>query len=59
MEFNLSTVLVIVTAFLAGGVAALKVIAPRTVNTKDDKALEYAEAALDVLPKLPEVPKAK
>lgn len=48
---DLSTVLVFVTGLLAGAVAALKIIAPRTKTTKDDKALEYAEKALDVLPK--------
>jgi hypothetical protein len=51
MEFDLSTILVFVTGLLAGLVAGLKVIAPRTKTTKDDKVLEYAEAALDVLPK--------
>lgn len=51
MELNLSTILALVTAFLAGGVAALKIIAPRTKTTKDDQILAYAEAALEVLPK--------
>lgn len=49
MEFNLATVLVVVTAFLSGLVTALKVIAPITKNKVDDKVEEYAEKALDVL----------
>lgn len=51
MDFNLSTILALVTAFLAGGITFLKVLAPRTKNTVDDKILEYAEKAADVLPK--------
>lgn len=50
MEFNLSTVLALVGAFLAGGVTFLKVLAPLTKSKTDDKILEYAEKALDVLP---------
>lgn len=52
MEFNLSTVLVFVTGLLAGAIAALKVIAPKTPTKVDDKALEYAEKAASVLPKV-------
>ncbi len=51
MTFDLPTVLALVTAFLAGGVTFLKVLAPRTKNTIDDKVLEYGEKALEVLPK--------
>jgi len=51
MEFSLATVLIFVTGALAGAVAALKVIAPRTKNTYDDKALKYAEDILVILPK--------
>lgn len=50
MDFDLSTILVFVTGALAGLVAGLKIIAPRTKTTKDDKVLEYAEKALEVLP---------
>ena len=50
MDFSLSTVLLFVTGVLTGAVAALKIIAPRTKTTKDDKVLEYAEKALEVLP---------
>lgn len=50
MDFNLSTILALVTAFLAGGVTFLKVLAPRTKNTVDDKILAGAEKALEVLP---------
>lgn len=48
MEFSLGTILVFVTGLLAGAVAALKIIAPRTKTLKDDKALEYAETGLDI-----------
>lgn len=51
MDLNLTTILVVVTAFLGGLVTALKVIAPLTKNTVDDKIEEYAEKALEVLPK--------
>lgn len=50
MELNLSTVLALVTAFLSGGVVFLKVLAPKTKSKTDDKILEYAEKALEVLP---------
>lgn len=53
MDFNLSSILALVTAFLAGGVVFLKVLAPKTKNTTDDKILEYAEKALEVLPGAP------
>jgi hypothetical protein len=64
MDFNLATILALVTAFLAGGVTFLKVLAPKTKNKTDDKILEYAEKALDLLPGAPankqaaEAPKA-
>jgi hypothetical protein len=48
---DLTTVLVFVTGLLAGAIAALKVIAPRTKTTKDDKLLEAFEKAEDFLPK--------
>lgn len=51
MSLDLPTILVFVTGILAGAVAALKIIAPRTKNTIDDKARDYAEKALEVLPK--------
>lgn len=46
---SISDVLIYVGLFLAGGVAALKVIAPRTKNTVDDAALHYGEVAVEVL----------
>jgi len=58
MSFDLPTILVFVTGLLAGLVAGLKVIAPRTANKTDDKVLEYAEKALEVLP-APKAPVAK
>lgn len=51
MEFSFASVLVVITAFLTGAVAALKYIAPRTKTTKDDKALEWSEKVLEKLPK--------
>jgi hypothetical protein len=51
MSLDLPTILVFVTGVLAGLVAGLKIIAPRTKNTIDDKVLEYAEKAADILPK--------
>lgn len=51
MDFDLSTVLAFITGALLGLVAALRVIAPRTKTTKDDKILEYAEKAVEILPK--------
>lgn len=42
-------VLVVLAGVLAGVVAALKVIAPATKTTKDDKVLEYAEKAEEVV----------
>lgn len=47
MDFTF--VLSVVAALLAGGVVALKVIAPLTKNTVDDKVLEYAEKAEEVV----------
>jgi len=51
MEFDLSTILSLVTAFLAGGIIFLKVVAPRTKTKVDDTALAIAEKALEVLPR--------
>lgn len=48
---DLSTVLVFVAGLLAGVIAGLKVIAPLTKNTVDDKVLEYAEKVLPLMPK--------
>jgi hypothetical protein len=48
---DLSLVLAFVTGLLAGAVAALKVIAPKTKNTIDDKVLEVVEKAEQYLPK--------
>jgi hypothetical protein len=45
----ISLVLVFVTGILAGVIAALKVIAPKTKTIVDDKVLEGAEAAQDAL----------
>lgn len=59
MELNLATILVFATGILTGAVAALKIIAPRTKNTYDDKALEWGEKALDVLPHPNPAPEAK
>jgi hypothetical protein len=42
---TLQLVLVAAAGVLAGVVAALKVIAPKTANTVDDKILEVAEQA--------------
>jgi len=56
MTFNLATVLVFLTGGLAGVVAALKIIAPRTKNTIDDEVEEYAEKALDLLQGIPGAP---
>lgn len=41
----LATVLTYALAALSGAIVALKVIAPLTKNTVDDKVLEYAEDA--------------
>lgn len=40
---TLSLVVGVLAGALAGVIAALKLIAPLTKNTVDDKALEYAE----------------
>lgn len=50
MDLDLATILVFLTGLLAGGIAALKVIAPKTKTTKDDKVLEVLEKAEDFLP---------
>jgi len=49
MHFDLQTVLMVAGGVLAGVVVALKVIAPMTKNKVDDKVLEVAEKAEDVL----------
>lgn len=46
---TLALALVIAAGVLAGLVAALKVIAPATKNTTDDKVLQYAEDAESVV----------
>lgn len=51
MDLNLSTILIFATGLLTGLVAALKIIAPMTKNKTDDRIEEYAEKALDLLPK--------
>lgn len=48
MDLNLSTVLALLTAFLAGGVTFLKVLAPLTKTKVDDKLLEAGEKGLEV-----------
>lgn len=45
---DLSHVIVAVVALLTGVVAALKIIAPLTKNTVDDKVLAVAEKVEDV-----------
>jgi hypothetical protein len=40
---DLSLVISFVIGIVAGGIAALKVIAPKTANTVDDKVLEKLE----------------
>jgi hypothetical protein len=45
---DLATILVFITGLLTGIVAGLKIIAPRTKTTVDDKVLAGAEKALDV-----------
>lgn len=45
----LTTILLYAGIFLAGLVAGLKVIAPLTKTTIDDKVLEYGEDAIKVL----------
>lgn len=57
MDLDLATILVFLTGLLAGGVAALKVIAPRTKTTKDDKVLEVLEKAEEFLPHAAAKPK--
>lgn len=48
----LLTVLTYAAAVLSGVVLALKVIAPMTKNTVDDKVLTYVEKAEDVVTEL-------
>jgi len=48
----LTDILIYAALFVAGGVAALKVIAPRTKNTVDDSILHYGEEAEKVLASL-------
>lgn len=49
MDLSLGTILVFATGVLAGVVAALKIIAPRTKNKVDDKVEAWAEKGLDLL----------
>jgi len=46
---TLALVLSVLAAVLAGAVVALKVIAPLTKTTADDKLLDYAEKAEAVI----------
>lgn len=48
----LSDILIYAALFLAGGIAALKIVAPRTKNTIDDTVLHYGEEAEKVLASL-------
>lgn len=45
----MTTLLLVLSALLAGAVVALKVIAPMTKTTVDDTVLEYAEKAEAVI----------
>ena len=49
---TLLTVLSYALAVLAGGITALKIIAPKTKTTADDRALVYLEDVYDLLVKL-------
>ncbi len=54
---DLLSVLSLVSAFAGGVVVALKVIAPKTRTSVDDKVLAWVEAILPLLPKsAPPVP---
>lgn len=46
---DLSTVLAFITGGLVGLVAALRIIAPMTKNTVDDKIEQFAEKVLGIL----------
>lgn len=46
---DLSTILLFVTGLLTGAIVALRVIAPRTKTTVDDKILAGAEKVESVL----------
>lgn len=48
----LADILIYAALFLAGGVAALKIVAPRTKNKVDDAILHYGEEAEKVLASL-------
>lgn len=48
---NLTLLLAVAGALVAGAVVALKVIAPRTKNTVDDEILKRLEALEALLPK--------
>jgi hypothetical protein len=48
----LMTILLIAAGVLAGGIAALKVIAPKTATTKDDEILARLEALEAIVEKL-------
>lgn len=49
---HLPTVLVVLSAVVAGASVALKAIAPLTKTVKDDRALALLEKALGLLEKL-------
>jgi hypothetical protein len=51
--------LVFASGVLAGAIAALKIIAPRTATKKDDRALEILEKVDAVLPDPPAAKKLK
>jgi hypothetical protein len=57
MDF--STVLIFATGVLAGVIAALKIIAPKTKTTADDKVLEVAEKVEGVVTGLKDLGKPK
>ena len=46
----------VVALVLAVAALVLHYVAPRTKTTKDDKLLEYVDAAKDMLPKAPAKP---
>lgn len=51
---TVAIVLAVVAAVLGGVIAVLKVVAPMTKTTVDDKALEYAQDAETVVEKAQE-----
>lgn len=49
MQFDLAHVLLVLSAVLAGGIAALKIIAPMTATDVDDSILERLEQVEGIL----------